>query len=222
MKARRFILNTGSLYRKPRLIAMGLALITATTCTVYAHQPQDGEIRATGALYLHRNVVRDHAFSPQWQTGGGLIVEGDIDHHGGLELSAFYMRQFYSIQEDGRVLNTTGKRMYVVMGYRHWWTSRFSMAGGFYSSYAMGGPRVVYSEFPPGQNPRTSASDPTDYGFDFSAQFEPISSKWWSIVVDARYSRSVTNKPGEAADFYGAVVGLKYLVQQRSPTRDRL
>jgi hypothetical protein len=130
------------------------------------------------------------------------------------------MRQFYSIQQDGLVLNTVSKRMYVILGYRHWWTSYLSSAGGFYSSYAMGDPRVVSSEFPADQHPSTSASDPTDYGFDFSFQLEPIRWEHWSLVLDARYSRSVTHKPAEAADFYGAIVGIKFLAQQRKPTQD--
>lgn len=197
-----------------------LTAIHAYGCTVYAHQPQDGEIRATGALYTYRNVVRDHAFDPPWLTGGGVIVEGDLDDNGGAELSAFYLRQFYSIQKEGKVLDVIGKRMYVIAAYRHWWTPYFSTAAGLYSSYAMGDQRIVSSDFPTGQNPKTSASDATDYGFDFSLQVEPYQEKNWGVIVDTRYSRSVTAKPGEASDFYGVIVGIKFLAQQRTPTPD--
>ncbi len=179
----------------------------------WAHQAQEGDIRATAATQFYRNDVRDHDFSPPWLQSVGLIVEGDIDNHGGLEISAFYLRQFYSIQKDGLVLDETGKRMYITMGYRHWFNTRLSSAIAFFSSYTMGDPAIQRNDFGTGPRPTTSAKDVVDYGFDFSVQYEPWREGRWAAVVDARYSLSVTSKPGEAGNFYGFLVGLKYFVQ---------
>ena len=144
------------------------------------------------------------------------MVEGDIDHNGGLEIAAIFMRQYYSIQQNGLVVDEVGKRMYITIGYRHWFTSRLSSAVSFFSSYSMGDPRVVRNDFGTGPRPATSAKDATDYGFDFSVQYEPVRYKRFSLIADARYSLSVTTKPGESANFYGFLVGLKYFVQSSS------
>ena len=77
----------------------------------FAHQPKDGDVWASAGLYPIHNVGRDHATDVPTLGGFGLIAEADIDRHGGPEISFFYLRQFYSIQENGRVLDTIGKRI---------------------------------------------------------------------------------------------------------------
>ncbi|MGE4130890.1 MAG: hypothetical protein AB7F86_04595 [Bdellovibrionales bacterium] len=190
------------------------------TPKTYSHQARDGDIHGTGVFSFYRTLPRDHGFNPQWLNAIGLVAEGDIDYHGGLEISAFYTRQMYSIQKDGLVHTEVGKRMHIVLGYRHWFNSRFSLGGGFFSSYSMGGGRVVHSEFSSNQQPKTSASDLTDYGFDFSAQFEPIQMGHFAIVLDVRSSLPVTAKPGEDMAFWGGYIGLKFLAQERQPSDD--
>jgi hypothetical protein len=148
--------------------------------------------------------------------GAAFIAEGDLNGHGGLEIGMFYLRKVFSVQKDRLVLTERIKQLYVTMGYRHWFTKKFSLAAAFFSSYSMGDPEVVVSEFPGSQDrPKTSAHDTTEYGFDFSIQHEFWHKGRFSAIVDGRYSLSVTAKPGEDANHYGAMIALKYFVQSR-------
>jgi len=182
---------------------------------VWGHQPREGDIRASVGPYWYRTDQRDHSFTPETQGGFGLTVEGDVDSNGGIEIGVFYMRQFFSIQKDGRKLSEFGQRIYIVTGYRHWFSREFSLGAGFFSSYSMGDAEIVNSDFPQNTQPKTSASDVTEYGFDFSMQWEPLSRDRLALVVDARYSLSVTPKPGEASNFFGILVAFKYYIQGR-------
>lgn len=190
-------------------------LILFLNLPVSAHEPRDGDIRAATAFTVNRNIPTDHEYHPETLSSFGAVVEADIDYHGGPELTALYTRQMYSIQKDGLIHNELGKRMYVGLGYRHWFNRRFSMGGAFFSSYAMGDPQVIYSEFGSSPAPKTSARDSTDYGFEASVAADIFIWDEWAFMAAGRYSRSVTSKPGESADFYSALFALKYLIQKR-------
>lgn len=82
----------------------------------------------------------------------------------------------------------------------------------------MGSYNTLHSDFPVNQTEiGTSAQDYTEYGFDFSLQAEVWSSGRYGVVIDGRYSQSVTNKPGEDANHYAFMVGLRYLIQEKGP-----
>lgn len=180
---------------------------------VSAHIPREGDVRAAVGPFWYKTDLRDHSFDSPTQGGIGVIVEGDVDYYGGVEIGAFYNRQLFSIQKEGKELTEFGKRMYITMGYRHWLNPYFSGAVAFFSSYAMGEPQIVRNDFGQNQQPKTSASDVTEYGFDFSLQCEPLSKDRLALVLDARYSLSVTSKPGEASNFFGLFVAFKYYIQ---------
>lgn len=67
--------------------------------------------------------------------------------------------------------------------------------------------------FPPNAAPATSAQDTVKYGFDFSIQVEPYRVDRFSLVIDGRYSLSVTSKPGEDENFVSVLIGMKYFIQ---------
>ncbi len=195
-------------------------IIFLASAPVWAHTPREGDIRTSIGPYWYQTDRRDHTFSPETQGGFGIITEGDVDDNGGIEVGVFYVRQFFSIQKDGRKLGEFGKRIYITLGYRHWFSRQFSTGVGFFSSYAMGDSEIVNSDFAPNAQPKTSASDVTEYGFDFSLQWEPLTRDRLALVFDARYSLSVTPKPGEAANFFGILVAFKYYVQGSDPGVD--
>lgn len=182
---------------------------------VEAHQPKDGDIHVSTGPYITHNHVSDHSFETSTRGGWSLLAEGDIDNNGGAEIGAQYIRQLYSVQKDGLVLDETCKRMYITMGYRHWFSPAISMAGAFFSAYAMGDPQTVRNDFGNNNRPNTSAKDPVEYGFDFSVQVEPFRWGRWAIVTDLRYSLSVTSKPGESSNFLGAMINVKYFAQSK-------
>lgn len=188
--------------------------------TVWAHTPREGDIRGSIGPFWYKTDRRDHSFDSSTQGGLGVVAEGDVDYHGGIEIGVFYIRQLFSIQKDSKELSEFGKRIYITTGYRHWFVPEFSAAAAFFSSYAMGDPQVVRNDFGINAQPKSSASDVTEYGFDFSLQYEPLHKDRLSLVVDARYSLSVTPKPGEASNFFGLFVAFKYFIQGQQPGED--
>lgn len=197
-----------------------ILFIAASFCpfAAHAHPPKEGTIMATLGPYIYRTNYSgtvDELESPI-MSGAGLLVEGDVDRNGGLEVGAFYLHKDYFRSQDGHLLQETTKIMYITMGYRHWLTRRVSGAAAFYSSYTMGDYRVVHNDFPPGTAVDTSARDTTDYGFDFSLQYEFLVWNKLHFVLDGRYSLMVTPKYHEDGDHYGALIGVKYLVQEKT------
>lgn len=187
---------------------------------VHAHEPSGGQIHASLGPYIFSTDSLHNEFDSPATYGLGAIVNGDVDEHGGLEFSLFYMNKLFVVQQAGRQLRERGKRVQIGMGYRHWVTPEFSGSLAFFSSYSMGDPQPVRDDFAVGTAPQTSASDSTDYGFDISLQYEPFRKGKLGLVIDARYSWAVTEKAGEDENHLGVFVGIKYLVQSSEPVPD--
>lgn len=194
-----------------------LTLLTVLAESSFAHTPKEGLIMATMGPFLYRTNFdsRYSEVNSPLLAGAGLVVEGDVDRHGGIELGAFYLHKDYFRREGQDVLQEKNKIMYITMGYRHWLNRQISGAAAFYSSYTMGDYRTLHSDFPADSPADTSARDTTDYGFDFSLQYEFFKHKNMLFVFDARYSLNVTPKFHEEADHYGAMIGVKYKVQDK-------
>lgn len=183
--------------------------------TAEAHQPVDGTIHAGLGVFSYMTQQLDHGFHSPLMSGPGLVVDGDLNKHGGLEVSMFYMRSVYSLRRDGYSVTEQAKRIQIGMGYRHWFTRKNGLALAFTSQYSMGDAAILSNSFPTTNPPATSARDITEYGFEASFQHEPITYKKFSLVLDARYNYSVTAKKREDANHYGLLVMLKYFVQSR-------
>jgi hypothetical protein len=181
-----------------------------------AHQPRDGDIHGTLGSFAYKTVPRGHDFKSPTNGGVGLVVNGDIDYNGGIEISLFYIHKVFSLQQDDQVITEAAKRISITLGYRHWIKPYLGVAAGFFSSYLMGSADILRSDFI-GVGPKTSARDTTEYGFEFSVQAEPWRRGSWAAIVDARYDLSITPKPGEAADHYGVFVGVKRFIQGNRP-----
>lgn len=181
-----------------------------------AHTPVDGHIYATSGAMLYQTAEFDHQFDSPFRVAPSLMVEGDLNRHGGFEIQMFYLRNPFSIERDGKVFTQYVKRMYIAMGYRHWFTPWVSTGLAFSSSYAMGDPKILRDDFNDSRDrPGTSASDITEYGFVLSVQNELYRKGRFSMVVDGRLDYSVTAKRGEDSNMYGIFLGLKYFVQAR-------
>ena len=189
-----------------------IILVTSGT-QAFAHEPADGSIWASIGPYGLRGHPRNHGFNPSVLGGFGIVAEGDLDHHGGIEISAFYLNQIFSLQQNGLQIEEKGKRIYIVSGYRWWPYKDFSAGLGFFSSYSIGSGEIVRNDFVGVEPPETSAHVITAYGFDGSVQWEPWRKDRYSAVIDLRYSYSVTSRPGEDSNFYGMMVALKYYLQ---------
>jgi hypothetical protein len=183
----------------------------------HAYTPSEGKVVAMAGPMLYRthaDPVPAAADSP-WASGIALVAEGDVDKNGGLELGMFYLNKEY-FREDGGVLEIErAKRMYVTMGYRHWFTERISVAGAFSTGYTMGDAKVIHADAPNGRRPDTTAGETSEYGFDFSAQWEVWSQDKFAIVADLRYYAAITQKDHEDANHYGGLLGFRYQIQEK-------
>lgn len=181
----------------------------------WAHEPKEGKVLITVAPYFYQthNAINSGLSTPPLM-GFGIIGEGDIDHHGGLEIALNYLQKIYSRRVGDLYNIEKTKRVHITMGYRHWFNPKFSSALGFFSAYSIGEGAVVHTDFPYESRPDSSANDVAEYGFDLSLLYEPWSKGPLAMIVDARYSYSVTNKVYEDGNHYGALVGFKYTVQE--------
>ena len=145
-----------------------------------------------------------------------LIAQGDISHRGALEISMIHMHKVFFVDRNGSFLGEQSEYIHISMGYRRWLTPYFSTALAFYSAYSMGEPQVVTSSLQPGSELTTSARDKTEYGFDLSLQGELYAKDRIAIVLDGRYSYSVTAKKHEHGNQYQAMLGLRYFIQEKT------
>lgn len=189
-----------------------LSFITEKT---FAYTPKEGNVSAIFGPYLYKTDFSDpdSGVTSPYFGDLGLIAVGDVNKTGSLEIAMFHMNKLYVRESVGRYLAEKTQVMHITMGYRHWWTESISTSLAFYSAYSMGKLKVVHNDFPLDQMIDTSASDTTEYGFDFAIQKEFWSREQTALVVDARYAHSVTSKEHEKGNHYGIMIGMRYFVQ---------
>lgn len=185
--------------------------------TGQAYEPREGKVTATlGHQWFktHYNGPHKGDLAP-WQGGLGLIVTGDSSTKGSIELGVFQLSKRFIRRSQDKYIGQKSEMIQFNMGYRWWLSPYLSTSLTFFSSYTMGTPNTFYSDFAGLEEPKTSAEDITEYGFDFSVQGQVWESGRYSVVVEPRYSYSVTKKFKESGDHYGVFVGLRYLIQAK-------
>jgi hypothetical protein len=188
----------------------------------WAYQPKSGNITATFGPQLSQTISSGPRAGEDnlVQNGYGLIAMGDVDDKGALEIGTFYMPKVFIRSSDGKYLSEKTQMMHITLGYRRWFAPSLSASLSFYSGYTMGTFNTLHSDFPPGQHETgTSAEDYTEYGFDFAVQGEIWASGKFGVILDGRYSQSVTSKPGEDANHYAFLIGVRYLVQEKEASK---
>ncbi|WP_413289195.1 hypothetical protein [Bdellovibrio sp. HCB337] len=189
-----------------------------------AYIPEEGQVTATLGPYWSKTNFESTTSpeaNPSFMTGLGLVALGDINNFSSLEITMFYTPKDFIRQQGDEFIVERSQLLHIGMGYRYWINPYFSSSLAFYSSYTMGDPMVVYTDFPPGQDINTSARDTTEYGFDWSIQGQLWGSDQVAVILDTRYSFSVTPKQGEHEDTYGVLLGLRYLVQEEKKVETR-
>tara|TARA_B100001248_G_C27399710_1_gene469152 strand:+ start:16523 stop:17134 length:612 start_codon:yes stop_codon:yes gene_type:complete len=201
---------------------VGSSIILLLICAAAkAHEPVRGRISATVGPYLYQTHLKRNypGFDSPERLGFGISVLGDVDKNGGIEAGMFYINKFFFRKADTLAVKEKVKRMYITLGYRHWFTSRFSFAGAFFSSYLMGDPVIVQTDFVPKEaSPATSALDNVDYGGDFSLQWEVWRLKGEmqpTFIIDLRYSISNTSRDHEDSDHRAVYFAYKQEVRLR-------
>jgi hypothetical protein len=168
----------------------------------YSPAPGNGYI-SVGPLLSKTNFSNTNsgAQSP-FQPGFGVVGLGDISSYSSIEVMMFYTNKFFFREHDSQILSEKTELLQISMGYRRYFSEFVSTAIDFYSSYSIGDPQIIHSDFLSGTDMNTSARDFTEYGFDFSLQFELWREKKSAFILDNRYSLSVTNKNQEYGNSY--------------------
>src|SRR5690349_14292659 len=85
-----------------------------------AHVPEEGKISGVLGPYIYRTNYGEASPSVDSPVlgGAGLLVEGDVDKNGGLEVGLFYMHKLYIRRIDSQYESEKIKIMYITMGYR--------------------------------------------------------------------------------------------------------
>jgi len=186
----------------------------------WGYTPSEGNVSVYTGLFLSKTQVNTKTNSPESpnQIGLGAVVLGDVNKNGSLEIGLFLMDKDYYREENFNYIGEETRLIHIAMGYRRWISNYFSASLTFFSAYAMGDVIVTQNNIPPGNDVTTSARDATEYGFDFAAQYEVWEDDLNAVVLDLRYSKSVTAKSGEDSDHYGLLIGYRYLLQEKKPT----
>ena len=194
-----------------------ILIAIAVPSQVSAYSPKEGNVLGSLGFILHRtNFETSHSGArAPWSGGIALVANGDVSDVGQLEVGLFHINKQYFRDVAAMYVGEVAEQLHITMGYRHWVTSSFSVALAFSSAYSMGDYRELHNDFRPSPGIDTSARDTVEYGVDLSLQTELYSWPRYAIVLDGIYSLSVTGKPNEKADHYGAMIGLRYFIQEK-------
>ena len=194
-----------------------IATLLMLPLEVSAYSPKEGNILGNIGFFVHRTNFQTTSTGAQAPYSGGiaLVANGDLNDHGQLEVGVFHMNKQYFRDVNSRYQGEETEEIHVTMGYRYWIAPSFSVALSFSSAYSMGDVRELHNDFRPAPTIDTSASDRVEYGFDLSLQTELYAWGRYAVTLDGIYSLSVTGKPNEKADHYGALIGLRYFIQEK-------
>lgn len=200
-------------------LSLIVGLILGSPSQSFAYTPKEGNVTATLAPYFYQTRFQgsDSGAQSPYLGGFGLIVLGDANDKGSLEIALLHTNKIYFREQGEKYIAEQVKLMQITMGYRWWLSHLWSASLTFTSSYPMGDSSIVHSDFAVGQEPTTSADDLTEYGLDISVQYDIWQNEKWAVISDFRYSLSVTNKPREYGDQQGILIGVRYLVQEGRP-----
>lgn len=146
------------------------------------------------------------------------MAQGDANDKGNLEICINYFNKLYFREDSGNHLSEQIQFLQITMGYRYWLNPYWSTALAFSSGYPLGDPQIVTADLPTDNTFQTSAHDSSESGLDVSLAYDLWNREPFGVVFDLRYTYSFTNRSGESGDNLGAILGLRYLIQEKVPT----
>lgn len=197
-----------------------LLLLFFSAQAALAYEPADGQITViTGPIiYQTHQTLNSDLFKAPVRGGFGLTVNGDISDHSAIEVELLLMRKNYYRRDQNFYASEETDLAHMALGYRRYFGSYFSGAIDFYSAYSAGDPQTNYNDSNPAQPLVTSAHDTTEYGFEASLMGEIFTINRFSIMTDLRYAKSLTSKSEENGDHYSLMLGIRYLLQEKTPS----
>ena len=181
----------------------------------FAYQAQPGQVNAFFGPFLHQ-IDYDNSkvfHDERWSGGFGLLVTGDLHEKAAIELSIFHFYKTFFRELDDRLIAEKTGFLHFTMGYRRYFSEKWSGSLSFTSSYTMEKRREIFSSLQATDVRPTSASDITEYGYDLAVQYEFWRRLEEAIVLDTRYHISVTNKVKEYGNHYGFYIAYRRLIK---------
>lgn len=196
-------------------LALTIALFFFT-CESFSYSPEEGKVNAIlGPMYYKTNFNGSpQGAAASYKTGVSLIALGDVSDHGSLEIGIFFLEKQFFREYQGGYIGTETPIIHITTGYHFWHTPYFSSSLAIFSAYPFGTAETIHNSIAPGLNVDTSATDNAEYGIEAAVQGEILTAGKFAVVLEGRYSYSLTHKKDEYADHFGAVLGLRYLIQE--------
>lgn len=185
---------------------------------VGAYLPKEGNVHAVFGHYLSQTNYKNSPNKPHPAPAFGgfsITAQGDANDKGSLEIGINYFNKLYFRDDSGNHLSEQIQFLQITMGYRYWLNPYWSTALAFASGYPLGDPQVVSSSILNDSTFQTSAHDPSESGVDVSLAYDLWNREPFGVVFDLRYTYSFTNRSGESGDNMGAILGLRYLIQEK-------
>lgn len=203
--------------RRFTLLVTSIFFTLSSLC--WGYSPSEGNVSVYTGPFFSKTEVSRKTFSADApvRLGLGAIVLGDINKNSSLEIGLILMDKDYYREDSLNYLGEETRLIHITMGYRRWLSKHFSASLTFFSAYPMGDVIVTHENITAGDEVTTSARDATEYGFDFAVQYEVWEKNLNAVVLDLRFSKSVTPKTSEDADHYGLLIGYRYLLQEKKP-----
>jgi hypothetical protein len=189
-----------------------LLFLTLSFCCE-AHIAETGKVYTSfgPAIFQTHSIQTQNWLSPH--VGGGIQAEADVDPYGGPIAEFYYYPKYYERVVGGGLTVSTVNKLDIALGYRYWFAPIFAVQLAVTSSYSNGPSQIISSTSAGDQN--TLASKTADFGMTIGIQVEPLSVEQFSLIVDARYTQSLSANPGEDANQFMGFLGLKFVTYQR-------
>lgn len=203
------------------LSILSLFIIMGLPKMSMAYTPERGNVTATLGPYISKTNFDSSNSSMNTPNLGGLSLTalGDVDDKGSLEIAMIYLSKIYFRNEGAQSVAEKVKLVHISMGYRRWISNYFSASLGVFTSYPMGDSEIVHSDFPQNAQINTTATEPNETGLDLALQLEVWNKGLFALVLEGRYSLSLTKLSNEHADQYGGSIGLRYFIQGKDAPR---
>lgn len=183
-----------------------------------AYSPKEGNVHAVFGPYFTQTYYRNSIYKPSPTpsfSGFSLIAQGDANQRGNVEIAINYFNKVYFREDNDNSLSEQIQNLQITMGYRYWLDAYWSTALAFSSGYPLGDPHTLSSRLLSDSTFETSAHDPSESGLDLSISYDFWNQEPYSAVIDFHYTYSLTSRSGESADNLGALIGLRYLIQEK-------
>lgn len=179
---------------------------------LFSYTPQEGTIIGSFGPAIFSGLGKNSSS----KAGLGLLIQGDVNHRGGLELGLYHYQHVYSLKYFGREKIEKINRINLTMGYRYWPYDVWGLSFAFSSAYAFGDKEIIKNDFQDSEGVATTAAKISEHGFIMSSIFDIWSFRHHAIHIHTFYHYSLNTNFGESADLYGLMIGYTFYIQSKA------